>query len=374
MIIGFDAKRAFLNLSGLGNYSRSTILLLNEFFPQNNYYLYSPYIDKSLESFTFGEGIDNLHLKLPKNAKDTLFSAHWRTFKLGKVAAKDKVDIFHGLSNELPKDILKSKIKSFVTIHDLIFIRYPELYKPIDRVIYKNKSLFACKAAHKVIAVSEQTKLDIVEFLNISPDKIEVVYQGCNPLYYNTASDEMKQKVRELFNLPPNYMLTVGTIEERKNLLSVVKAIHAKPTGIPLIAIGSPSDYMFEIKKYIITHKLEKDVIILNNVATKFLPAIYQMSSLFLYPSIFEGFGIPILEALNSNVPVITTRGGCFSESGGLYSSYVNPLDIEDISNAMHTVLNDSELRAKMIAEGLNHAQKFKEQNVANRLMEVYMK
>lgn len=371
MIIGFDAKRAFLNFSGLGNYSRSTILMLNEYFPEHTYYLYTPSINKNHEIYSFGKGIDNLHLKLPVT-KNKMLSAYWRSFRLGKTAEQDKVDIFHGLSSELPKDIIKTNIKSFVTIHDLIFIRYPELYKRIDRLVYRKKCLFAAQSAYKVIAVSEQTKNDIVEFLNIRPEKIEVVYQGCNPRFYQKADNETKKKAKELFHLPDEYMLSVGTIEKRKNLLSVVKAMHRKPPGVPLVAIGRGTDYMIEMKKFIAARNLENDVIFLNNVPDKFLPAMYQMASLFIYPSVFEGFGIPILEALNSGVPVITTQGGCFSEPGGKHSCYIDPDNIDAIAEAIDKVLNDNELQNKMITAGYKHALKFREENLSKRLMEVY--
>jgi len=369
MKIGFDAKRAFYNYSGLGNYSRSTIGLLTKFYPKHDYFLYTPSTKDTIE-FLLNE---NTKIIEPQGFINSFFKSYWRSFKLSENIKKDKLDVYHGLSNELPQNAHKTGAKIFVTVHDLIFIRYPELYHTIDRKIYHKKFKYACEIADTVISISKQTKTDLVNFLYIDKKKIEVVYQGCNPIYYKEADEVKKIEVTQKYNLPKQYILNVGTVEKRKNVLSLVKALKEGNIDIPLIIVGGKAEYQNFVEKYIFENRLENQIVIYNNVPLEDLPALYQLSELFVYLSLFEGFGIPILEALNSKVPVITTKGGCFSEAGGFSSIYVSAENIEEIQNAIKKTLTDSEQRIKMINEGFDYAQNFKEEKIAERLMNLYL-
>ncbi|HYX09650.1 MAG TPA: glycosyltransferase family 1 protein [Bacteroidales bacterium] len=367
MRIGFDAKRAYFNRSGLGNYSRGVIQLMTEFQPTNNYFLYTP---SGHDEITFP-----VYGKVKKITPGTVFakkmSSLWRTYLLAGQLKKDKIDVYHGLSNELPGRLRNTKMGKVVTIHDLIFFRYPEYYKSIDRQIYARKTLYSCNIADKVIAVSEQTKRDVVEFLEIAPEKIEVVYQGCNPLYYPRLTEEIKKPIRDKYDLPSSFVLYVGTIEARKNLLNVVKAMHTGGIDMPLLVVGKPTPYLETVKQYIHEKKMEH-VYLLHGVPLEDLPAIYQMATVFVYPSMFEGFGIPILEALNSGVPVITSKGSCFSEAGGKAALYTDPESVGELTEAIRMVIGDSELRKKMITEGHQHTLKFRENIISGRLMKIY--
>lgn len=366
MRIGFDAKRFFHNRSGLGNYSRNNIEYLTRFFPDNEYILYTPRINND-----FLNKHHSVHIKTPEGISKKL-SSLWRISGIAKDIAKDNIDIFHGLSNELPYTIKKAKTKSIVTIHDLIFVRFPELYPFIDRKIYMNKFRKSAQNADLVIAISEQTKADIIEFLNCPEEKIRVVYQGCNPVYYTPVSDEQKANLRSRYNLPDNYILYVGTIEKRKNLLSIIKAVHQFNISVPIVAIGRHTDYMNEIQEYINTHKLTNQVIFLQGLDSVDLPVFYQMADVFVYPSIFEGFGIPIIEALTSGTPVITSTGSCFSEAGGNSSIYTNAGDIDQLGTAIQKVLGDETIKNNMIRDGLSHAEKFSANQVARNLITTY--
>jgi len=367
MRIGFDAKRAFYNHSGLGNYSRDVIKTLVHDFPTHEYHLYSPTIKKAVHFLDSSK----VTIGLPTYAKSKLLSSYWRSFLLSDRLKKDKIEIYHGLSNELPANINKSGIKSVVTIHDLIFIRHPEWYKPVDRKIYEKKFKHSSQSADKVIAVSKQTKSDLIEFFGIEEKKVEVVYQGCNDIYLHDATTRKKTEVRLKYELPEKYMLYVGTIEARKNLLQVVKAIHNGNVSFPLIVIGKPTPYLDEIKKYIAINNL-KGINILHNIPQSDLPAIYQNASIFIYPSIFEGFGIPILEALWSKVPVITSKGGCFNEVGGNSSKYIDPNNVDEITYSIKELLTDSSLCRTMIENGYRHAQQFTAGKNALDIMNVY--
>ncbi len=369
MRIGFDAKRAYFNYSGLGNYSRNTIRYLSNRFPDNEYYLYIPRKKNQIQN----GGFKNHTLIYPRSWKDRNLSSFWRSYWLGEQLVRDGIDLYHGLSNEIPFDIKKNHIKSVVSIHDLIFLRFPEWYKPIDRKIYTRKAKFACTNAGRVIAISEQTRADIIHYFGIPEENIDVVYQGCDPVFYEKANDTERKKLREKYKLPGSYLLYVGTIEPRKNLLQVIKARHKGNLDIPLLIVGRTTPYIKEIHEYIAEHSLE-NIIFLKDVPNEDLPGIYQMADVFIYPSRFEGFGIPILEALFSRTPVITSRGGCFAEAGGVASTYINPDNTDELIHAIRDILENKELQTEMQEKGYDHAMKFKEEIIADNLMEVYRK
>ncbi|MBC7914786.1 MAG: glycosyltransferase family 4 protein, partial [Pyrinomonadaceae bacterium] len=319
MRIGFDGKRVVQNFTGLGNYSRFILTLLAKNYPENEYYVYTA---KGNQQGLFLS--DQITLRKPARILPAVL---WRSFSILSNLKKDRIALYHGLSNELPFGISSSKIPSVVTIHDLIFLRFPEFYPFIDRKIYQFKFRYACRNANRIIAVSEQTKKDIITYFKIPADKIDVVYQGCNAIFKARASEELKNKVREKYALPQQYLLQVGTIEQRKNLLLTVKSLKTVPKNVKLVVIGKETEYATEVKEYIAHHHLNNRILFLKNVPVDDLPAIYQQAAIFIYPSEFEGFGIPIIEALYSGVPVIAASGSCLEEAGGPNTYYVHPKD-----------------------------------------------
>lgn len=371
MKIGFDAKRAFFNRSGLGNYSRSILLLLQKYFPENEYLLYTP----SLKNSLFFQKDAPFEVKQPGTAISRVFSSYWRSMSMSKDLKKDNLDLFHGLSNELPSDIQKSTTKSIVTIHDLIFLRFPHFFSAIDNQIYLRKFRHACKAADHIIAVSEQTKHDIVNFFQITPSKISVAYQGCGQQFWFPASEDKKKEVQSRYQLPKKFILNVGTIEPRKNMYNLIYSLLYAKHDATIVAIGrGVPRYMKELQSLVAKKKLQNKVLFLHNVPNEDLPAIYQQASLFAYPSYFEGFGIPIVEAMVSSIPVITSSGSCFPETGGNAAKYINPNNPEEIAIHCDEVLSNADLRTEMIQKGHIHAQKFSDEAVVESVMKVYKK
>jgi glycosyltransferase involved in cell wall biosynthesis len=367
MRIGFDAKRAFFNKSGLGSYSRNLIQGLAEKFPEHDYILYTPGLN-----FDLFEPKDScIKVKGPARPLHRIFRSYWRSFYLSRQLQKDHIDIYHGLSHELPYNYPKKHVRSIVTIHDLIFLRLPHLYRLLDRTVYEKKFRYSCEVSDRIVAVSRQTAEDIVEFFGISPDKIDVVYQGCNPVFNTEVSLIEKEILRMKYLLPKSFILYVGTIEERKNLLTLIKALHFGKIDMPLVVIGKPTSYLNKVIEFIERHSLI-NIIFCDIVQNQDLPGIYQLADLFVYPSIFEGFGIPILEALYSRVPVITSRGSSLTEVGGTYTIYIDPNNVEEIAAAIKKVLFDKDLQERMIAEGYQHARNFDPEKVTANIMQVY--
>lgn len=367
MNIGFDAKRAFHNGTGLGNYSRDLLRILSNFYPKNTYFLYNP---KKAKNKRYHLADNNIEV-FPKSKFWKKISSIWRQRAIVKQLLEDEITIYHGLSGELPRGIDKTNIKTVVTIHDLIFVRYPKLYSFFDRKIHFNKFKYAAQIADIVIAISEQTKRDIVEFLKIEPSKIKVIYQGCSNAFKKDYNQNIIDKTKEKFNLPQNFILNVGTIEERKNLLSLVKAIQHLDTKLVVVG-GDKSDYAKNVKQYIIDNNLSNKVLFLKNVALEELAIIYKLANIFVYPSIFEGFGIPIIEALYSKTAVITSKGGCFSEAGGKNSIYIDPSKPFEIKTAIQQIQNNPVLKKEMEEKGHTFVQQFNDDVIVKNMYKLY--
>lgn len=369
MKIGYDAKRAFTNTSGLGNYSRFVISGMMTHFPEEQYALFTPRQNELFKGFY--PSVAKTQLVQP-DGLGKRFTSMWRTFGLRAALPKHGVDVYHGLSNELPYGLDRRKTKLVVTIHDLIFLRYPELYPPIDRYIYRKKFKDACDTAHQIVAISQQTAQDLEEFFGVPQEKVQVVYQDCDPVFQQFFEKEAKNAIRQKYNLPQQFILCVGTLERRKNQLHLLKAWQAAGAPVPLVFIGRKTEYFKEIQAFISANDLTDKAFFLPYIPFQELPIIYQLASLFIYPSVFEGFGIPIVEALNSSVPVITSTGSCFAEAGGPAACYVSPNQVEELSEAIQRILSSDDLQKKMVNAGLEHAQTFRPEMTIPQLHQVY--
>lgn len=381
MNIGFDAKRAFHNGTGLGHYSRTLIRSLAEFFPEHEYFLFNP---KSSDTFNLTG--PHLHEVQPSGLINKLFRSAWRSSWVKKDLKQQNIDLYHGLSHEIPVGIQNTGIRSVVTIHDLIHERHPEQYNPIDVKIYTKKFRYACSHADQVIAISEQTRQDIIRFYGTPEHKISVCYQSCNPAFAQVVSENEKQRVKKVYGLPEQFFLYVGSLIERKNLLNICKALFLlrNDIQIPLVVIGDGGAYKQQVKDYIKQNGLERKVIFLSELDTArtanefrsatVFPAIYQSAIAMIYPSFFEGFGIPVLEALWSRLPVITSNISCLPEAGGPGAHYVDPANAEEIAGGMLKIYNDPVYASELKTKGWTHAQNFTQQKCAAAVIDVYKK
>ncbi len=372
MIIGFDAKRIVRNNTGLGNYCRT---LINDMIrcndDDNKLLLYTP--DKGRDELR-NQIIesDNSGFIFPKKKLGKISKSLWRTKNIVKQLLEDKVQIYHGLSGELPLGLKNSGIKSVVTIHDLIFLRHPEYYHWIDRKIYTWKFHQTIKQADRIIAVSECTKRDILEFGKINPEKVEVIYQSCNPKFSITPSEDDIENTTKKYSLPKRYLLCVGTIEERKNLMLAVKSLHLLPEDIHLVAVGKKTKYADKVKKTADKIGVSKRLHLLSGVSDDELNVIYKKAEVFVYPSRYEGFGIPIIEAIFCGLPVVASTGSCLEEAGGPDCSYVNPDDTEGMAAAIMQLLNNEEERKQRIMSSMEYVQKYRGTNIADQVFQLY--
>lgn len=363
MKIAFDAKRFFHNTSGLGNYSRDLVRILSRYEPENEYLL----LNKN-KSERGKDILERPNVHFIETSKGNLS----RQLKMGKDAQNQGADIFHGLSGELPLKWDPEPIKKIVTIHDLIFVRYPQYYSFFDRKIHFWKFKKAADTADKIIAISEQTKRDIIQYLKVPETKIEVIYQGCHHAFKEQQSPELMEAVKEKFKLPGRFVLNVGTIEDRKNLLNVVKAING--TEIPLVVVGRKTKYYQKIERFLKKNKIEKQVLFLEGVSMDELACLYKLADIFVYPSFFEGFGIPVIEALFSKTVVVTSNTSCLPEAGGKDSVYVNPDNDLDIRAKLKFLWENESERKRREEKGFGFVQKFNDEPIARELMNFYQK
>lgn len=366
MKIGFDAKRAFLNTSGLGNYSRNTLNALFNTFPANQYMLFTPEIGNGLF-----ENYRKFDVISPENPASRVFKSLWRSFSISTQLKHHQVDLFHGLSNELPTGIEKTGIPGVVTIHDLIFMRFPQFYNPIDRNIYYRKSKHACEVAHKIIAISHQTKNEIIKYLKINPEKIEVIYQSISPVFYGRNENS---NVKKNYNLPENYILAVGTIEKRKNQLIILKAIAEAKIDIPVVFVGNHTTYTEELMKFVAENKLENRVKFLSNIPQEDLASLYQKAALSIYISVFEGFGLPVIEAMASGCPVITSNVSVLPETASGAAILCDPQNYMLLGEKINLLLGSGAERAKYIEKGKLRALEFHPDHFSHEMMGLYTK
>lgn len=373
MRIGFDAKRLYNNFTGLGNYSRFVVSALCESFPENEYVLFSPRIKSNPDTNIFLSS-ENIETIVPPSWMTTFkLGSLWRSFWVGHAAQRAGVSLYHGLSHELPAD-LPSNIRSVVTVHDLIFLRYPQFYNAIDVAIYKKKVKHACASADRIVAISQQTASDIVDFLQVDPARVSVVYQGCHPNFRKRYDDAQVEVVRKKYNLPASFILNVGTIEPRKNALLILKALNllGDKISIPLVIVGRATRYCDDLQAYAAREKLADRVHFIHDAAFTDLPLIYRAADVFVYPSLFEGFGIPLIEAIESSVPVITSQDSCFSEAAGNGALYINPSDESALAEALSTFLTDNAYREASVKASKEYVKRFAPEVIAGEMMQVY--
>lgn len=309
---------------------------------------------------------------MPEGLGWRLFPNVWRSFRIANKAIELNLDIYHGLSHELPLGIEYSEIKTVVTIHDLIYIRYPEYFKKMDRVIYDKKFRYACRVANRIHAISEQTKFDLKFYFKVPDKKIVVIYQAINPLYFNEITDAHRLAVLDKYQLTERFLLTVGTIEPRKNLMGLLMGMLSAKIHLPLVVVGKPTGYMQEVQQLIDLHFTELKVIFLSSVDDADLHVLYQSAAVMIYPSVFEGFGLPVAEAQASGCPVITSKIGSLLEAGGDAALYIDPRLPEGIGIAIKSVLNKSNLRNSLIVKGKVNAQRFTEEKYAQQMKKLY--
>lgn len=299
---------------------------------------------------------------------------YWRTFRLGRAAQRDGVQLYHGLSHEIPRDLPRTGIPGVVTFHDLLFVRHPELFPAADRMSYAWRYRWSAEHASAIVAVSAQTRDDLVKWYGVNPEDVTIIPPARDPAFARTVPDAEATAVRSRLQLPPTYLLSVGTLERRKNHRVLVEALALLDPGTtpPLVLVGRDGGEARALQSLADTRGVGARVHILRTVSSGDLPAVYQGASLFLYPSLFEGFGMPIVEAMSAGIPVISSAGGCFPDAGGPSTRYVTATDAVGLGAAMRDILDDPDLAERMRNAGRQWAGRFDATVLAAPLLALY--
>lgn len=358
MILAFDAKRLFNNFTGLGNYSRTLVRNLKTFYPEHEYHLFSPKIVKNAETEYF--------LDAGKFTVHTSNTPLWRTIGMSREINTLAPDIFHGLSHELPLG-LRPEIQTVVTFHDLIYELYPTQFGVWDRYLYAFKYRYAAKTADMIVCISQSTKEDLLDLYHVPENKIQVVYQSCHEIFQTFSPDSGKK----------DFYLYVGSLIERKNIKNAIRAYAMLDIAYqkPFVIVGSgPKKYVHEIKDLISRFGLSAHFEFISHVDNEQLINLYDRSFLLCYPSVYEGFGIPVIEALFRKKPVITSDLSSLPEAAGPGAMLINPYKPEEIRDAFMK-LNNEVLYAKYAEEGYRYAKaNFSSRATVENLMNLYKK
>lgn len=366
--VALDGKRAMRNTTGLGNYSRYLIDAMSSNFPEVRWLVCAasspnsvlqPYVDRN-----------NVEIIGPDTSTMRAIPTLWRTAGVCRTAAKAGAELYHGLSNEIP--VLTNGLATVVTIHDVIWRRFPADYQRIDRMLYDRKYSSSARRANRVIAISECTKRDIINDFGVDPSKIDVIYQGYDPIFHPAEKEDV-ERVRHKYGLPEKYMICVGTVQGRKNQLLAVRALRRTPGSLKLVIVGRRTSYARQkIDRYLSDHGMADRVIWLEYVPFTDLPALYTGAEVSLYTSRYEGFGLPVIESIACDTPVISCTGSCLEEAGGKGAVYVQPDDADACAEAVQSIIDDDYRRTKLIEFGHRHIKNFNMTNFAKKTMTSY--
>lgn len=365
--IGFDAKRLLFNRSGLGNYSRAIVRALALHTTDTKLALFSPKPKSDWDRSIAIEGTDDANLcEAIELCTPTFAPFWWRSRGMGSHAAKLGIDVFHGLSNEIPFD-LPGKIRKVCTIHDLIFIDQPGNYPWLDRNIYRRKVEFALRNCNAIVATSEFTKERILFHFPDVSTPIHVVYQPIHPLFKTPANQTTTSE--------QPYFIYHSGFNKRKNHLRLLEAFQSVQQSVTqnLMLVGVKGDTFEEVQSRVIKSGISDRVIIRTDVETSELVKLLQRSDGFIYPSLMEGFGIPLAEAAALGLNAAVSDIPVFNElSDGGFIAF-NPNDTRSIAEALVRLATlDEPSKRKQQAARSRLAERTNERTIAHQLMAIY--
>jgi len=362
--IAIDARKA--DDFGIGSYVRNLVAQLAEIDRENHYILFvRPQGDEKLGPLP--ENFRTLVERAPAYSIRELIALSWRLLRI-------HVDLYHATHYVLPSFV---PCRAVVTIHDIIHILYPD-FLPNRLALYYAQRMIRRSLARgdRIIAVSENTKTDLVKYFDVEPRKVEVIHNGVEDLYRRELPAEELDRWLQVLELRQPYVLFVGNPKPHKNLDNVVKAyaraLEIRPFEAPLVCVGAREGSDFKIRQRAEQLGIGDRVRLLGHVAREALPAIYQGATLFLYPTLYEGFGLPVVEAMASRVPVITSNTSALKEVAEGYAHLVNPLDVEAMASAIAHCLADEQHRQALAKLGQRRAQDFQWRGAAERTLAVY--
>jgi len=355
---GFDKKTNLPIRVGSGEYGYQIINSLHKINKNNNYFIYLP---------------TNPSTDLPgssSNWRYVVFSARkmWTLIGLSRKLKKDEynLDVFFSPTHYLPI----SNKKSVISILDVSYLHYPELFKKRDLYQLKIWGKYSINSAKKILTISMASKNDIINEYGVASEKIEVVYPGVKEIPKNMKHKDMDE-LNGRFNINKEYILFVGTLQPRKNITKLIEAYSKLDTNVGLVVVGKKGWQYDEILDAPNKFEVKDRVIFIHDATDEELPSLYKNAKFFILPSLYEGFGLPVLEAMQYGCPIITSNVSSLPEAGGDAALYIDPENVEDIKDKMQKLLDDEKLRTELIEKGHKHVKKFSWEKSAKQTIEI---
>jgi glycosyltransferase involved in cell wall biosynthesis len=362
--IAIDARK--LRDYGIGTYVRNLLRHLAR-------------IDQSTEYVVICREVDcGFARELGENFRDVVESA--RPYSMREQLAiplavrREGIDLLHAPHYVLPP---LAPCKTVVTIHDCIHLRFPQYLPNRMAYAYARTSLwFAAHRSNRVLTVSEASKRDILRYFRVPDRKIDVIYNAIDERFGHPPGDEEVERVRERYQLNDPFVLYAGNIKPHKNLERLIEAFHMMRRGdlenVKLLIIGDEISKYATLRRAVHRHKLHKHVRFFGFVPDQTLAILYRLAGVFVFPSLYEGFGLPPLEAMASGTPVITSNVSSLPEVVGDAALLIDPYEPEALAEAMRNVLTDAPLREQMRQRGFARAREFSWERSVRRVREIY--
>lgn len=365
--VGINASKYFGINTGVGRYTSNLCRVISEGKDGNDYYFYLPGRSSSYGNDLNGLQPGKRRMFLQNNTLRIL----WEQILLPIKIKNDRLDLFHYTDHAMA--LIQRMHPIVITVHDIAYIRFPDLLNK-SRQIYKKYILnLSVEKADVIIADSHSTKRDIVEFFNVNEKKIKVVHLGVESRFRPISNVE---DYRTKNNLPSKLILNIGTLEPRKNVVTLIKAfkkLHERGCRDYVLAIAGEKGWLYKtIFEEIRSSGVEQSIRLLGVVRDEDLPLLYNCADLFVYPSLYEGFGLPPLEAMACGIPVITSNTSSLPEVIGNAGIMVDPCDINSLCEAIYNVLEDKELRHRMGRNGLKRSKMFTWEKTVREVLGIY--
>jgi glycosyltransferase involved in cell wall biosynthesis len=366
MEIGLDTVAMKSELYGIGNYINSLVISLLSGLSEDRYLLITSQSGKR-HFERLGESVS-----LETCPANRFLRIYWEQVQLPGILKSRRLQLFHGLASVAP---LLITCPSVLTVHDLTTLLTPDHHTVARRSYLRWMIPRACRRADAIIAVSESTRDDLVEQLEIPGEKISVVYLGVSKTFRPIKDPEELLRVRRKYNLPEKFILYVGLIEPRKNLDTLIAAYEAAEDvhrEVSLVLAGSLGWRYQPLLSRIRSSKVARRIFMPGYIKSEDLAAVYGASSLFVYPSLYEGFGLPILEAMACGTPVITSNISSMPEVAGEAALLIDPHSPSDLASAMRRVLAEPAVSSSLSERGKLRAQSFTWDETARKTRQVY--
>jgi glycosyltransferase involved in cell wall biosynthesis len=363
MRVAIDARK--LHDFGIGTYTRNLLRHLARIDRESDYVLLCHEPDLGVGG-QLGPNFRTVLEPSPNYSVREQFHVPW-------VLHRERPDVFHAPHYVLPP---AARCRSVVTIHDCIHLMFPQYLPSRMAYAYARASMWmAVRRSHRILTVSEASKRDIIHFFNVQPEKIVVVYNAIDERFRAAPSEEHVARVRERYQLAHGFILYVGNIKPHKNLVRLIEAydlLRRRGFDLKLLIIGDEISKLPALRRAVHKHKLHKHVRFLGYQPDDTLAVLYRLAEVFVFPSLYEGFGLPPLEAMACGTPVVTSNVSSLPEVTGDAAVLVDPYEVESIADGVQRVLTDPALGAELRKKGIARAREFSWERSVARTQELY--